>query len=197
MGLGIKEHRFLQTYSWSILHSPHWTLGDLIGNEGASILADSLKINSRLTSLNLRRNVIGNEGASYLAESLKINSTLTSLDLSWNVIRNEGVLFLTDALKINSTLTTLFLRNNHIGKKETLAVVEKLKINKRIPRYSILEWNHEWEVNCKSIPLNLHSNSCRQLQMEDGIRLRILICKVYSHLLIFQEWLIMECSLSW
>ena len=68
-----------------------------IGNEGTSYLAESLKINSTLTSLNLygklfhlfeiisqleTGNQIGKEGTSYLAESLKVNSTLTSLNLS-------------------------------------------------------------------------------------------------------------------
>ena len=65
-----------------------------IGNEGTTYLAESLKINSTLTSLNLggklfhlfeishswkQANNIGNEGTSYLAESLKINSTLIEL----------------------------------------------------------------------------------------------------------------------
>ena len=72
-------------------------------------------------------NGIGDEGGVALSEALKINTTLTTLDLRdvrsspptdplWclsadNWIRDEGGVALSDALKINTTITTLNLRD--------------------------------------------------------------------------------------
>ena len=61
-----------------------------IGNEGAVYLADALKVNTTLTSLNLSDNIIGKEGEAYLADALKVNTTLTSLNLYVNSLGNGG-----------------------------------------------------------------------------------------------------------
>ena len=76
-----------------------------IGDEGASKISESLKVNTTLTKLNLygdekkkkkqwkrevnenernkwTGNIIGDEGASKISESLKVNTTLTELSLS-------------------------------------------------------------------------------------------------------------------
>jgi len=80
-------------------------LDNRIGDDGARALAEALKANSTLTTLDLNRacclippsvvvicyirmiygcldNSIGDNGARALAEALKANSTLTNLDLS-------------------------------------------------------------------------------------------------------------------
>ncbi|KFH71343.1 hypothetical protein MVEG_01643 [Podila verticillata NRRL 6337] len=85
--------------------SDHFELGtNLIGDNGAQALSEALKINSTLTTLNLRSNFIGDDGAQALAEALKTNSTLSVLDLSDNSIGNYGVQALSEALKTNSTI---------------------------------------------------------------------------------------------
>jgi hypothetical protein len=81
------------------LFSP--TKGNKIDAEGGIKLAEALKSNSSLTSLDLygkklicgihifspnKDNLVGNEGATKLSEVLKSNSTLTHLDLSSNVL---------------------------------------------------------------------------------------------------------------
>jgi hypothetical protein len=76
-----------------------------IGSDGAKALAEALKTNSTLTTLDLQRSSIGDDGAKALAEALKTNSTLTTLDLSWNSIGSDGAKALAEALKTNSTLT--------------------------------------------------------------------------------------------
>lgn len=50
--------------------------------------------------------------AQELAEDLKTNSTLTTVDLGFNLIRDNGAQVLYAALKIKSTLSTLRLENN-------------------------------------------------------------------------------------
>ncbi|KAG0367076.1 hypothetical protein BGX24_003408, partial [Mortierella sp. AD032] len=72
-------------------------------------LAEALKTNSILTTLNLKFKSIRSDGAKALAEALKTNSTLTTLDLQSNKIGDDGAKALAEALKTNSTLTTLNL----------------------------------------------------------------------------------------
>ncbi|KAG0341474.1 hypothetical protein BG000_008974, partial [Podila horticola] len=82
---------------------------------GAQALAEALKINLTLTTLNFWNNSIGDNGARALAKALKTNSTLTTLNLAGNSIGDIGALELSEALRTNSTLTTLELQNNPIG----------------------------------------------------------------------------------
>jgi Ran GTPase-activating protein (RanGAP) involved in mRNA processing and transport len=53
----------------------------------------------------LAYNSIGSNGGQALAEALKSNSTLTTLDLAGNSIGSNGGQALAEALKSNSTLT--------------------------------------------------------------------------------------------
>jgi Ran GTPase-activating protein (RanGAP) involved in mRNA processing and transport/serine/threonine protein kinase len=123
-----------------------------IGDEGAIALADQLKSNSTLKSLELHNcgcflgnkdpcNIIGVEGALAIAEALKSNSTLVSLELSnvygylvhynhqGNKIEVEGALAIAEALKLNSTLQTLGLQSNNIGVDGATAIAHALKSN--------------------------------------------------------------------
>ena len=51
--------------------------------------------------LKLNDNGIGAQGATGLAEALKVNSTLTVLELNFNGIGDQGVTGLAEALKVN------------------------------------------------------------------------------------------------
>ena len=51
-----------------------------IGNKGAKVIAEALRVTDSLTSLNLNNNDIGSEGAVAIAEALKVNSSLTKLE---------------------------------------------------------------------------------------------------------------------
>jgi Ran GTPase-activating protein (RanGAP) involved in mRNA processing and transport len=52
-----------------------------MGDEGASALADALKVSTSLSNINLRGNGIGAEGASALADALKVNKSVTRINL--------------------------------------------------------------------------------------------------------------------
>ena len=93
------------------------------------IIAEALKHNSTITSLDLACSNIGVEESKYLAEALKHNSTLTSLDLESNNIGDEGVKFLAEALKCNSTLTSLYLGGNNISNEGVKVLAEAFKHN--------------------------------------------------------------------
>ena len=57
-----------------------------IGDNGAIVLADALKVNPSITSINLKHNSIGNDGAAAIAEALKVNPSITNINLNWNRI---------------------------------------------------------------------------------------------------------------
>ncbi|KAL0282106.1 UNVERIFIED_CONTAM: hypothetical protein Sangu_2970200, partial [Sesamum angustifolium] len=96
-----------------------------IGATGAEYIADMLKYNSTISSLDLRANGLRDEvclfalsfrGAICLARSLKVvNEALTSLNLGFNEIRDEGAFAIAQALKANEDvrLTSLNLMNNN------------------------------------------------------------------------------------
>ncbi|KAG0042607.1 hypothetical protein BGZ83_000255 [Gryganskiella cystojenkinii] len=100
-----------------------------IGESGAQALGEALKTNTFLTSLSLGRNSIGDSGAQSLGEALKTNATLTTLDLRLNSIGDIGAQALGEGLKTNTTLTSLSLRNNSIGDSGAQSLGEGLKTN--------------------------------------------------------------------
>ena len=100
-----------------------------LGPEVDIALAEVLKTNTTLQTLNLEHNNFGPEGFLALAEALKINTTLQSLNLQSSKLGGEGALALAEALKTNTTLQTLNLKWNNINPEEALALAEALKTN--------------------------------------------------------------------
>ena len=86
-----------------------------LGDAGASVLAEALKVNAVLTDLNLQSNRIGDKGATALAEALKVNAALNSLHLTCNEIGPTGAIALAEGLESNAALDILYLRSNEIG----------------------------------------------------------------------------------
>ncbi|KAI9007840.1 kinase-like domain-containing protein [Hyaloraphidium curvatum] len=89
--------------------------GESIGDSRAGALAEALKGNTALKSLNLSGNFIGDQGARALAEFLKGNSTLTYLDLRNNGIHDAGGRALLSALEHNLSLNDLNVDGNRIS----------------------------------------------------------------------------------
>ncbi|KAF9536939.1 hypothetical protein EC957_009343, partial [Mortierella hygrophila] len=100
-----------------------------IGSYEVEVMAEALKTNSTIITLYLGNNSIGDSGAQALAEALKTNSTLINLSLDHNSIGDNGAQALSEALKTNSALTALDLRGNSIWFKGLLAFLEPLKNN--------------------------------------------------------------------
>ena len=100
-------------------------LGDSnIGDRGATALADVLRYNTVLESLDLGyNNKIGDLGAASLAAALKLNTALKTLILSENLIGDEGATALALALlNKNTALSELDLSSNKIGTAGAYAV---------------------------------------------------------------------------
>ena len=103
-----------------------------IGDCGAAALGECLKYNKSLTTLNLGFNEIGDEGAAALGECLKYNKSLTTLDLNCTKIGDDGAAALGECLKYNKSLTTLYLNRTKIGDCGAAALGECLKYNKSL-----------------------------------------------------------------
>lgn len=91
----------------------------MIGPKGAEFIADTLKYNTTISTLDLRGNGLRDEGALCLARSLKVvNEALTSLDLGFNEIRDDGAFAIAQALKTNEdvAVTSLNLSSNFLTK---------------------------------------------------------------------------------
>jgi hypothetical protein len=100
-----------------------------IGAEGATALADALKVNASVSTTYIESNAIGAEGASALADALKVNTSVTRIFLHSNAISDKGASALADALKANTSVTTIDLRQNDIGAEGASALVDALKVN--------------------------------------------------------------------
>jgi Ran GTPase-activating protein (RanGAP) involved in mRNA processing and transport len=104
--------------------------GNEISDEGASALADALKVNKSVTSIDLSCNEISDEGASALADALKVNTSLTNIDLCYNKIGDEGASALANALKVNTSVTEINLGNNEIDASHRAKVDKLIARNK-------------------------------------------------------------------
>ncbi|MBW8308218.1 MAG: hypothetical protein K0M45_01015 [Candidatus Paracaedibacteraceae bacterium] len=137
-----------------------------INNAVGVALGEALKINTTVTSLNLkgdpdqylRNNYIGVSGGVALGEALKINTTLTSLDLYGNQIGEPGGIALGEALKVNKTLTSLDLYGNQIGEPGGIALGEALKINTTLTSLN-LRMNHIGDFGAEALGEALKTNT--------------------------------------
>jgi hypothetical protein len=108
---------------------------DLRGNniqaKGAQALANGVKLNRSLRSLNLKWNSIGKDpsGISSLCDALKSNLTVGHVDLRNNRISNVGAKLVGDLLRANTAITHLDLSWNDLGVDGGLALLEGLKVN--------------------------------------------------------------------
>ena len=59
--------------------------------------------------MELSLNLIGDDGASAIAHSLKVKAVLTTLDLNDKNIRDEGAAAISETLNVNVILTNLNL----------------------------------------------------------------------------------------
>ena len=100
-------------------------------DEGVGALADGLKQNkaSKVRVLDLSSNGIGAAGAEKLAGLLSLSASLAKLDLSANKLGSSGTEALRGSLRDNGTLTALNLRDNDIDVAGATALATALRTN--------------------------------------------------------------------
>jgi len=107
-----------------------------IGVDVVKMIADALKDNHTLKTLNLIGSNICDDGAKIIADAIKVNQSLEKLNLSSNKIGDDGAKVLVDALRVNHSLKRLNFHCNDIstdGVKYLYKIKEELKnINRDI-----------------------------------------------------------------
>ena len=94
-------------------------------NESMPLIAEAVKHNKTLLSLNLDSNFAKDISIECLTEMIKENNTLKSLSLQDNHFHEEGIKCLYDAAKhYNQSLFQLNLHNN-FGSHKTLEKIDK------------------------------------------------------------------------
>jgi len=78
---------------------------NMVGDEGAKVIAEMLKENHSLKDLHLFDDQIGDKGALALEKALKTNKTLQFMDLSQNKITEPAKKRLRDIASKNPKLT--------------------------------------------------------------------------------------------
>ena len=108
--------------------------GNSIGGPGLATLANVIRNNFNIRTINLAWNNLGqNEGGlSTFFNALGENKALQKIDLSNNEIGPDVCEDISSALKSNSQLQTLDLRWNRIGNVGAKVIVKGLQLNKSI-----------------------------------------------------------------
>ncbi|GAA5885556.1 hypothetical protein JCM3774_002989 [Rhodotorula dairenensis] len=105
---------------------------DVKGNDlrhGVTYVAQVLKRNRTLKTLNLSENKIDSQGLTALAEALKYNTTLETLDMSHNPCCGpgvEGIMALRSALMVSHSLKRIFLNSTELTSEGAIALAEFL-----------------------------------------------------------------------
>eukprot|EP01012_Entosiphon_sulcatum_P034917 TRINITY_DN4432_c0_g1_i2.p1 TRINITY_DN4432_c0_g1~~TRINITY_DN4432_c0_g1_i2.p1 ORF type:complete len:912 (+),score=193.61 TRINITY_DN4432_c0_g1_i2:568-3303(+) len=100
-------------------------------NLSAMILADALRTNTVVRTLDLSNNYVGADGARGLAEMLKSNQWITKLDLSGNPVTDEGARALLDSLANNDSVVELLLVDAGVSSRMVTAVERACILNKQ------------------------------------------------------------------
>jgi Ran GTPase-activating protein (RanGAP) involved in mRNA processing and transport len=100
-----------------------------IDTKGAIALADAFTVTTSVTKLIPAHNEIFDEGASALADALSVNASVTEINISCTEIDNEGASALADALVVNTSVTTINLSDNVFDAKGVFALAAALKVN--------------------------------------------------------------------
>ncbi|KAL0229422.1 hypothetical protein GEMRC1_014039 [Eukaryota sp. GEM-RC1] len=135
-----------------------------------------LKVNSTVTSVNLRDNYIGDEGVRTLADALKVNTAVLRVNLWDNIVDVEGATALAEALKVNSTVTTVDLSSNCIGDEGARALAEALKVNSIVTNEGARALADSLKVNTTVTSVDL----CNNVVGDEGARALAEALKVNS-----------------
>lgn len=117
---------------------------------GANVIAEVLRDNSFLVSLDLVNNKIESEGACKIADALMHNTSLVELNILQNKIGNVGIVAFCRALKHNNSLRVLQIDLFHAA----VALCEALSVNITLEKLVLGGnglWNNEVKAICETV----------------------------------------------
>ena len=90
---------------------------------GIGLVVKALKQNKKIGNIRLR--IMDDAGTEQIAEALKTNTTLTTLDLNNTPISDRGAIAISNALKTNNTLKTLDLSDTQVSDQVRQSIERK------------------------------------------------------------------------
>ena len=130
----------------------------MLGN-GVLWLAEELRNDTTVRSLDLSSNNIRHAAANALASALEVNTTLGSLELSHNNLLGNGAQTLAASLQNSKSLTRLGLKSNGIGATGAAALAVSLASNRCSLTSLNLRGNGLTAVGAASLAAALKSNT--------------------------------------
>ena len=117
-----------------------------IGDRGVKALFKFIR-KSSLTTLSIANNIITSAGANVLAEALRDDTTLTSIDISNNNFDTKGIRALLDSgLQYNRGLRKLSISNNGISLTGAIVLANFMETNNTIEELDVSSNNFNSEV---------------------------------------------------
>jgi len=105
-----------------------------LGDRGAGIIAELIKINPHIEGLHLAENNITANGTARIARALRRNPRLAHLHIEGNPIGDDGAQSLAIALRNNSELETLIMHMTSVGDTGAEYIAESLRVNKKLKK---------------------------------------------------------------
>jgi hypothetical protein len=100
-----------------------------IGDTGASLISEALKVTATLKTLILNDCGITSSGVADLSRALAQNSSLEKLDIGLNHLKDEGISHVAEALKQNKPLKELWISYCEMTNKGAASLASALTIN--------------------------------------------------------------------
>lgn len=135
-----------------------------LGDEGCEAVAQFIKENPGVISLDLRGNGITSTGLASLSSCLGSRSGLRSISLEWNNIGDDLTPF-AEALIKNYSIQVLDLRNNRIGPEGAGVLSRVIELNSTIQKID-LRWNEIGQKGASKLYSSLsRPHSLKQLEL--------------------------------
>lgn len=109
----------------------------------------------------MNNNEIGPEVGNYIANCLKMNNNLETLDLRWNRLGNQGAKAILKGLNLNRTLSILELSGNRVSDEVLRSINELLVRNKNGDPIACSTHSKHFYLHSKSIKETLVFNEER------------------------------------
>lgn len=120
-----------------------------IGNEGAKLIADALKKNSTLESLDVGLNSITATGTQYLTEAIMTHPALKDFDINTNYFETQGALAIAELLSKNNNIQKLHMYGCAGKAAGVIAIAEALKVNTSLTELNMPAWFFGNEASIK------------------------------------------------
>lgn len=147
-----------------------------IENKGAQILAEILKIDTKLVRFNAASSRIGAEGMQAMVEALRTHPTLMVLDIGYtratmdlgelgNFIEDEGAIYLAHLIGNSRKLISVNITHNHITQQGMQFIVDALEFNESLLHLDYVQFGTSLnEITLSEMRMYLERNRRRLKQ---------------------------------